>query len=103
MHYGRAAILLHEAETLGARRGWPRLVVASAAERVSLLLEAGRTKEARLSVRSLDRYAEIHRAGSGRSSVEIAQYRLDDKYFVRLLNACLHRCSIFRASAPALL
>jgi len=74
-HYDLAAILLHEAETLGQRRQWPRLVAASVAERVSLLLEVGRTKEARLSVDHLDRYAELHRAGSGRSGAEIAQYR----------------------------
>lgn len=75
MHYDLAAILLHEAEALGQRRQWPRLVAASVAERVSLLLEVGRTKEARLSVDYLDRYAEIRRAGSGRSGVEIEQYR----------------------------
>jgi ATP/maltotriose-dependent transcriptional regulator MalT len=75
MHYDLAAILLHDAEALGERRGWPRLVAASMAERVSLLLEAGRPKEARLSAENLDRYAETHRGGSGRSGVEIAQYR----------------------------
>jgi ATP/maltotriose-dependent transcriptional regulator MalT len=75
MHYDLAAILLHEAEALGQRRQWPRLVAASVAERVSLLLEVGRTKEARLSVDHLDRNAEIHRAGSGRSGVETTQYR----------------------------
>jgi ATP/maltotriose-dependent transcriptional regulator MalT len=75
MHYDLAAILLHEAEALGQRRQWPRLVAASVAERVSLLLEVGRTKEARLSVGHLDRYAETRLAGSGRSGVEIAQYR----------------------------
>ncbi len=76
MRYDLAAILLHEAEALGERRGWPRLVAASVAERVSLLLEAGRTKEARLSAENLDRYAEVRVAGSGRSSIEIAQYRM---------------------------
>lgn len=70
-HYDLAAILLHEAEALGQRRQWPRLVAASVAERVSLLLEAGRPKEARLNVDHLDRCAE----GSGHSGIEIAQYR----------------------------
>jgi ATP/maltotriose-dependent transcriptional regulator MalT len=74
-HYDLAAIVLREAEALGERRGWPRLVAASMAERVSLLLQAGRTKEARLNAENLDRHAEIHRAASGRSGVEIAQYR----------------------------
>ncbi len=55
MHYDLAAILLHEAEALGHRRQWPWLVAASVAERVSLLLEVGRTREARLSVDHLDR------------------------------------------------
>jgi ATP/maltotriose-dependent transcriptional regulator MalT len=75
MHHDLAAILLHEAEALGERRGWPRLVAASMAEWVSLLLEAGRTKEARLGAENLDRYAEIHRGGSGHSGVEVARYR----------------------------
>ena len=76
MHYDLAAILLHEAEALGERRGWPRLVAASVAERVSLLLEAGRTREARLSAENLDRSADVSGAGSGRSGIEIAQYRM---------------------------
>jgi ATP/maltotriose-dependent transcriptional regulator MalT len=70
-----AAILLREAETLGEGRGWPRLVAASIAERVSLFLEVGRAKEARLSVEQLDRYVETHRAGSGHSCAEVTQYR----------------------------
>jgi LuxR family maltose regulon positive regulatory protein len=75
MQFDLAAILLREAETLGERRSWPRLVAASVAERVSLLLETGRLQEARLSLEHLDRYAELHRAGSGHSSAEIMQYR----------------------------
>lgn len=75
MHYDLAAILLHEGEDLGQRRQWARLVAASMTERVSLLLEAGRTKEARLSLGHLDRYIESHRSGSGRCDAELAQYR----------------------------
>jgi ATP/maltotriose-dependent transcriptional regulator MalT len=75
MHYDLAVILLHEAEALGERRQWPRLVAAAVAERVSLLLEGGRTKEARLSAEHLDRHVEMHRAGSDRSRAEIAQFR----------------------------
>jgi ATP/maltotriose-dependent transcriptional regulator MalT len=75
MHYDLAAVLLHEAEALGQRRQWPRLVAASVAERVSLFLEVGRVKEARLSVDHLDRYVETKQAGSVRSGAEIAQYR----------------------------
>jgi len=73
--YDLAAILLREAEALGERRGWPRLVATCAAERALLLLEAGRIKEARLSVEYLDRYADAHRASSERSHAQIMRYR----------------------------
>ena len=43
-----AAQLLRAAEALGERRGWPRVVAACLAERASLLLQGGRTREARL-------------------------------------------------------
>jgi ATP/maltotriose-dependent transcriptional regulator MalT len=75
MQFDLAAILLREAQVLGERRLWPRLVAASMAERVSLLLAAEQVQEARLSVEHLDRYAETHRAGSGHAAAEIAQYR----------------------------
>ena len=74
MHYDFAAILLHEAEALGERRQWPRLVAAAVAERVSLLVEAGQTKEARLCAQHLERCTDKHRPGSGRCCAEIAQY-----------------------------
>lgn len=74
-HPDLAAILLLQAEALGERRAWPRLVAASVAERVSLLLEAGRIKEARLSAENLDQYIETHHTGSGRVCAEIAQSR----------------------------
>jgi ATP/maltotriose-dependent transcriptional regulator MalT len=70
-----AALLLREAETLGERRGWPRLVAACLAERASLLLRGGQTREARLVLEHLDRYAESHRSGSGHSTAEITRYR----------------------------
>jgi ATP/maltotriose-dependent transcriptional regulator MalT len=72
--YDHAAIVLREAEVLGERRGWPRLVAACVGERISLLLAAGRTKEARLNVESLDRYADVHRAGFGHSRTDIMRY-----------------------------
>jgi ATP/maltotriose-dependent transcriptional regulator MalT len=75
MHYDLAAILLREAEALGQRRQWPRLVAASVAERVSLFLEVGRIKEARLSVNHLGCHAETKYAGPGRAAAEIAEYR----------------------------
>jgi ATP/maltotriose-dependent transcriptional regulator MalT len=70
-----AAQLLREAEALGERRGWPRLVAACLAERASLLLLGGQTREARLVLEYLDRYAESHRSGSGHAASEITRYR----------------------------
>jgi ATP/maltotriose-dependent transcriptional regulator MalT len=70
-----AALLLREAEALGDRRGWPRLVAACLAERASLLLRGGQTREARLVLVHLDCYAESHRSGSGHSTAEITRYR----------------------------
>jgi ATP/maltotriose-dependent transcriptional regulator MalT len=70
-----AALLLREAEALGERRGWPRLVAACLAERASSLLRGGQTREARLVLEHLDRYAESHRSGSGHSTAEITRYR----------------------------
>jgi ATP/maltotriose-dependent transcriptional regulator MalT len=75
MQYDFAGILLREAEALGERRGWRRLVAACLAERASLLLEGGRTREARLSFEHLDRYAETHCARSGYCEAEILRYR----------------------------
>jgi ATP/maltotriose-dependent transcriptional regulator MalT len=72
--YDHAAIVLREGEVLGERRGWPRLVAAFALERISLLLDAGRTKEARRSVENLDRYAQAHHTGFGHSRTEITRY-----------------------------
>ncbi len=84
-----AAVVLREAEVLGERRGWPRLVAACVLERISLLLDAGRKKEARLSVEWLDRYAEAHHAGFGQSRTEIVRY------------STLARCRISWAEAPS--
>src|SRR5882757_2449992 len=70
-----ATLLLREAEALGERRNWPRLVAASIAERTSLLLQQGRVREARVSLEYLDRYAETHRAGSGYANAEVGHYR----------------------------
>jgi LuxR family maltose regulon positive regulatory protein len=70
-----AALLLREAEALGERRGWPRLVAACLAERVASLLQGGQVREARLVLEYLDRYAESHFSGSGSAISEIARYR----------------------------
>ena len=84
-----ATLLLREAEALGERRGWPRLVAASIAERTSLLLQQGRVREARLGVDYLDRYVETHRAGSGYANAEVGRYR------------ALTRCRVSWAEAPS--
>jgi ATP/maltotriose-dependent transcriptional regulator MalT len=70
-----AALLLREAEALGERRGWPRVVAACLAERALLLLQGGQTREARVVLDHLDRYAETHRSGSGYATSEITRYR----------------------------
>ena len=75
MCFDFAAILLRDAEDLGERRGWPRLVAASLAERVALLLDAERPKEARRCAERLDRYVEVHRAGSAYARAEIVRYQ----------------------------
>ena len=72
--YDFAALLLREAETLGERRGWPRLVAACLSERATLLLRGGQTREARLVLDCLDRHADSHRSGSGHATAEIARF-----------------------------
>ena len=80
--YDFAALLLREAEALGERRAWPRLVAASLAERISLLLQMGQVREARLVLDYFDRYAETHRTGSGYATDEIRRYRALARYRV---------------------
>ena len=70
-----AVLLLREGEGLGERRGWPRLVAACLAERIHLLLEAGRMTEACHAFESLDRQAETYRGGFGHSRSHIERYR----------------------------
>jgi ATP/maltotriose-dependent transcriptional regulator MalT len=68
-----SAILLREGQALGERRGWPRLIGVCAAERVLLLIEAGRPKEAHRNVEYLE---SILDAGEGREvgSVDPSRY-----------------------------
>jgi LuxR family maltose regulon positive regulatory protein len=75
MQHDFAALLLHEGEALGERRGWPRLVAACLAERASLLLARRQLTEARQCFEQLDRLARTHRAGSGHIEAEITRYR----------------------------
>ena len=69
-----AAILLREAQALGERREWPRVVAACLAERVSLLLRAGHPKEALRNVEYLERYAEGPGKGRGVGSSDLSRY-----------------------------
>ncbi len=87
MQYDFAALLLREGQALGERRGWPRLVVVCLAERTSLLLEAGRVKEARLVLDYLDGYAGGRRAGSGHSNSEIVRYSTLTRWRVSWIEA----------------
>ena len=68
-------MLLRDAEALGQRRGWRRLVAACLAERASLLLQRGRANEARICLENLDRYAETDDQRSGHCRAEILRYR----------------------------
>lgn len=87
--YDHAAILLREAEVLGERRGWSRLVAACVSERISLLLDAGRTKEARLNLEYFDRHADAQGAGIGYPRAETMRY------------ATLAHCRVSWAEAPS--
>jgi ATP/maltotriose-dependent transcriptional regulator MalT len=89
MQYDFAALLLREAEALGERRAWPRLVAACLTERASLLLQAGQVREARVVLDYFHRYAETHRTGSGYATDEIQRYRV------------LTRCRVAWAEAPS--
>jgi ATP/maltotriose-dependent transcriptional regulator MalT len=85
--YDLAATLLREAETVGDRRGWSRLVAACIAERVSLLLQAGQTKEATVTADYLDRYTDAHQAGSARSWTKTVRYRALTRWRVAWVEA----------------
>jgi ATP/maltotriose-dependent transcriptional regulator MalT len=84
-----AAILLREGQALGERRGWPRLVAACVAERVLLLLEAGRLKEAHRSVEYLERYVDGPGKGNGVGSSDLSRYSV------------LARCRLSQAHGPS--
>ncbi len=86
MQYDFAASILREAEALGERRGWPRLIAACIAERTSLLLEEGRLDDARLSHEQLKRCAETN-AGSGYSRAEVMRYLTLTRWRVRWAEA----------------
>jgi ATP/maltotriose-dependent transcriptional regulator MalT len=78
MHQGRETIavaLLKEAEEVGQRRGWARLVAISLSERVEFMLKLGRVQEAQLYAGQLDRLAERHPKRLGAPDCDIQVYR----------------------------
>lgn len=68
-----AVLLLREGESLGERRGWPRLVAACICERVHLLLEAGLITEACRAFESVEQRAETY--GGAYSRPQVMTYR----------------------------
>jgi len=78
MHRGRDAAaftLLEEAQEVGQRRGWARLVAISLSERVDVMLKLGRIQEARLCAGELDRLSERYPKRIGAPDCEIHFYR----------------------------
>jgi LuxR family maltose regulon positive regulatory protein len=77
MHQGRDVIagsILQEAEELGERRGWARLIAMSMGERVDLLLRQGRIKEAQLGAQRLDRIAARYPTRAGGADPDVQFY-----------------------------
>lgn len=89
MHYDLAAILLNRGEVLGERRGWPRLVAACIAEKISMLLEIGRHDEARLCHNDFERYIRARGSEGVHINDETAHYR------------AIARCRLSWAEAPS--
>jgi len=84
-----AMIILQEAEVLGERRGWPRLVAASLAERLDLILQHSRPAEAQPFAERLALLAERRASRDGSVQREIERY------------AALGRCRIDLAQDPS--
>jgi ATP/maltotriose-dependent transcriptional regulator MalT len=84
-----ATIILREAECLGERRGWPRLIAASVAERLDLMLRHGRIGEAEVFAERLDRLATHCRSGGAFAQYEIQRH------------AALGRCRVALAKGPS--
>lgn len=64
-----------QAQSLGRQRGWHRLTGAVLFERLRLLLEEGRTKEAAACGAELDRMAQAGAASGQASAMELERYR----------------------------
>jgi ATP/maltotriose-dependent transcriptional regulator MalT len=84
-----ATMILREAECLGERRDWPRLIAASIAERLDLMLRHGRIGEAELFAERLHRLA-IYCQSKG----AFAQYEIQR-------HAALGSCRVALAKGPS--
>lgn len=72
--FGRARVILNEAEALGERRGWLRLRAASLAQQVEIEAGSGRNEQAGSGLRRLAELANDARATSANVSFEIARF-----------------------------
>jgi ATP/maltotriose-dependent transcriptional regulator MalT len=78
MHQGRdvfAASILREAEDLGIRRRWARLIAMSMGEQVNLLLRQGRIKKAQVGAERLDTFAARYPTPACGPDPEVQSYR----------------------------
>jgi len=78
MHRGQhhfAASILQEAEELGERRGWVRLIALSMCERVDLLLRHGRFKEAQLTAERIDQLVTCYPSSACGTDSDVQTYR----------------------------
>ncbi|MGV1793075.1 LuxR C-terminal-related transcriptional regulator [Rhizobium sp. A37_96] len=73
--YDFALLLLRQAETIGQKRGWSRLIAACFEERLNLLLRAGRAKEAELYAARLDRFAAGFEPRGSEPAITIRRHR----------------------------
>lgn len=63
--FNLALVILNEAETLGARRDWPRLTGTAIALQIDVLIACGQANEARKAADRLERLATLQRPGDG--------------------------------------
>lgn len=71
----RALSILKEAETLGERRAWPRLVAASLAQQIDLLTDIGALHRADVCLERLQLLTQVHRVAGGLARDELSRYR----------------------------
>ena len=84
-----ASMILQEAESLGERRDWPRLVAASLSERLGLALRYGRVADAMSFAERLGHLAARHMSRDGFAQREIERH------------AALARCRVALVVSPS--